>query len=88
MLWASSPHKTKQEKKIKMDKQEKLSEYGKRNWNKYNSAKMQEKRLFYDLLYELAQLIPEPVHENGRPYFFLLGLNFIQIIQEEKYVQI
>jgi len=80
MLWASSPHKTKQEKKIKMDKQEKLSEYGKRNWNKYNSAKMQEKRLFYDLLYELAQLIPEPVHENGRPpiqikdLFFSVGL--------------
>lgn len=63
-----------------MEKQKKLPGYKARNWNKYNSSKMQEKRLFYDLTYELAQLIPEPIHENGRPpvpikdLFFSLGL--------------
>lgn len=37
------------------------------NWHKYNLAKTQEKRLFYELLNELCKLIPEPIHENGRP---------------------
>ena len=63
-----------------MEKQEKLQESKKRNWNKYNSAKMQEKRLFYDLAYDLAQLIPDPIHGHGRPpvplkhLFFSRGL--------------
>ncbi len=36
-------------------------------WHTYNLAKTQEKRLVYRLLYELCQLIPEPLHTNGRP---------------------
>jgi len=36
-------------------------------WNKYNLAKTNEKRLFYELLDELCQLIPEPKKRNGRP---------------------
>src|SRR5205085_7781208 len=47
---------------------------------KYNLAKTQEKRLFYELLHELGSIIPEPPHDNGRPpiplrdLFFCLGL--------------
>ena len=36
-------------------------------WNKYNLAKTNEKRLFYELLDELCQLIPEPKKQTGRP---------------------
>lgn len=36
------------------------------DWHKYNLAKTSEKRLFYKLLSELCQIIPEPVHEAGR----------------------
>ena len=65
-----------------MYEQEKISDFeGKKiPWSKYNKAKTKEKRLFYDLLYELAQLIPEPSHDNGRPpipikdLFFSAGL--------------
>ncbi len=64
------------------DKQKKLpiDKRTKRNWALYNLAKTREKQLFYELLYELAQIIPEPIHENGRPpipikdLFFSAGL--------------
>ena len=36
-------------------------------WSKYNLAKSNEKRLFYELLYELCKLIPEPKKIIGRP---------------------
>lgn len=36
-------------------------------WNKYNLAKTNEKRLFYELLDELCKLIPEPKKRTGRP---------------------
>lgn len=36
-------------------------------WSKYNLAKTNEKRLFYELLSELCQLIPEPKKQAGRP---------------------
>ena len=36
-------------------------------WNKYNLAKTNEKRLFYELLDELCKLIPEPKKRKGRP---------------------
>lgn len=52
-----------------MESQEKLHWFTTkpRNWHLYNLAKTQEKRLFYKLLYELCQIIPEPQHVNGRP---------------------
>lgn len=54
---------------FKMEHQQKLpieKKYS-QNWHKYNLAKTHEKRLFYELLYELCQLIEEPFHDNGRP---------------------
>ena len=62
------------------DKQSKLPKDKNDYWHIYNLAKTREKMLFYDLLCELAQLIPEPPHDNGRPpvtvkdLFFSLGL--------------
>lgn len=37
------------------------------DWHKYNLAKTNEKRLFYRLLFELCELIPEPSQRTGRP---------------------
>jgi transposase len=60
--------------------QSNLNNEKKSDWRKYNLAKMKEKRLFYDLLYEIAQLVPEPKTTNGRPpvpvkdLLFSLGL--------------
>ncbi|MFX0178388.1 MAG: transposase [Candidatus Hodarchaeota archaeon] len=62
------------------EKQTNLNNQNKKDWRKYNLAKRKEKRLFYELLYELGQLIPEPPRKNGRPpvpvrdLFFSLGL--------------
>ncbi len=50
-----------------METQNKLPTYQGTDWHKYNLAKTNEKRLFYELLNELCKLIPEPIHENGRP---------------------
>lgn len=50
----------------KMDTQITLPTYESQDWHKYNLAKTQEKRLFYELLNELCSLIPEEVHEKGR----------------------
>jgi len=50
------------------------------NWHKYNLAKTNEKRLFYELLHDLSKIIKEPKYEFGRPtipikdLFFSLGL--------------
>ncbi|MBI2628840.1 transposase [Candidatus Pacearchaeota archaeon] len=50
------------------------------NWHKYNLAKTHEKRMFYQLLHELCQIIPEPDYKFGRPpipikdMIFCLGL--------------
>ncbi len=49
-----------------MDIQNTLPTYESQDWHKYNLAKTQEKRLFYELLNELCSLIPEEVHEKGR----------------------
>jgi len=52
----------------------------KTNWHKYNLAKTKEKRIFYELLYELSKLIPETLHDKGRKptplsdLIFCLGL--------------
>lgn len=45
-------------------------------WHLYNLAKTQEKRLFYRLLYELCQTIPEPKYEFGRPRIPIRDLIF------------
>ena len=51
-----------------------------RDWHIYNLAKTQEKRVFYELLKELSEVIVEPQQEIGRPraqvkdLFFSLGL--------------
>ena len=37
------------------------------DWHVYNLSKTKEKTLFYKLLHELCQMIPEPPHDNGRP---------------------
>lgn len=49
-----------------MEEQTFLQTFKGTNWHKYNLAKTQEKRLFYELLNELCQLIPEPMHDIGR----------------------
>lgn len=49
-------------------------------WHKYNLAKTNEKRLFYELLSDLGKIIAEPKYIAGRPpvnlkdMFFCLGL--------------
>lgn len=49
-------------------------------WHKYNLAKTNEKRLFYELLSDLGKIIVEPEYSLGRPpislkdMFFSLGL--------------
>ena len=84
-LWDFFPSYLKQNKEENKMTEEKeiqtnLTKLNKTNWRLYNLSKMEEKRLFYDLLYELAQIIPETEAKNGRPptpvkdLFFSLGL--------------
>ena len=47
------------------------------DWAKYNLAKTQEKRLFYELLHELCSLIPERPYSFGRPPIQLKDLVFM-----------
>jgi len=47
-----------------------------RNWNKYNLAKTNEKRLFLELLHDLAKIIEEPKYQFGRPSIPLKDLFF------------
>ncbi len=65
-------------KEIKMEKQTRLSTGKKhsQDWSKYNLAKTNEKRLFYELLYELVNVIEEPKHKLGRPPVPLRDLIF------------
>lgn len=50
------------------------------DWHKYNLAKTNEKRIFYELLHDLAKIIKEPKYQTGRPpikikdLFFSAGL--------------
>jgi len=50
------------------------------DWHKYNLAKCNEKRIFYELLGDLSKIIPEPKYQFGRPsipikdLFFSAGL--------------
>lgn len=37
------------------------------DWHKYNLAKTREKKMFYELLFELCEIIPEPIQTFGRP---------------------
>jgi len=46
------------------------------DWHKYNLAKTNEKRLFYELLFDLAKIIPEHEYEFGRPSIPLRDLFF------------
>lgn len=56
--------------KIPLDNQRKISDYegkSKDYWIKYNRAKTSEKTMFYMLLDELLEIIPQPSNSNGRP---------------------
>jgi len=46
------------------------------DWHKYNLAKTNEKRLFVELLRDLAKIIPEPKYQFGRPTIPLKDLFF------------
>ncbi len=46
------------------------------DWHKYNLAKTQEKRMFYELLHELCQIIPEHNQGKGRPTISISDLIF------------
>lgn len=60
------------EKQIRLPIKKKYSQ----DWHKYNLAKTNEKRLFYELLYDLAKIIQEPKYEFGRPSIPLRDLFF------------
>ncbi|MEA3248470.1 MAG: transposase, partial [Nanoarchaeota archaeon] len=51
------------------------------SWAKYNLAKTNEKRLFYELLNELCQLIPEQPYRFGRPPIQIRDLVFISCLK-------
>lgn len=61
-----------------MEKQQRLPINKKYNqdWHKYNLAKTNEKRLFIELLYDLAKIIKEPEYTFGRPTIPLRDLFF------------
>lgn len=54
-----------------------LPVYQSQDWHKYNLAKTNEKRVFYELLNELCQLIPETPYEFGRPSVPIKDLVFV-----------
>ncbi len=59
--------------------QRKLQEFSKKDpnyWFKYNQARTSEKRMFYMLLDDLLEVIPEPEIKNGRPPVPLKDLIF------------
>jgi len=64
------------EKQIRLPVEKKYSQ----DWHKYNLAKTNEKRLFYDLLHDLSKIIQEQEYSFGRPFvpikdlFFSAGL--------------
>lgn len=64
-----------------MEYQTLLPIYKTQDWHKYNLAKTNEKRLFYELLNELCQLIPEPIYEFGRPKIPIKDLVFVSALK-------
>jgi transposase len=64
-----------------MENQCQLNIYEGQNWHKYNLAKTQEKRVFYELLNELCQLIPEEVHDKGRKPIPIKDMIFISALK-------
>lgn len=54
-----------------------LSKKHSQNWAKYNLAKTNEKRLFYELLNELCKIIPEPPYVFGRPAIPIRDMIFV-----------
>lgn len=58
-----------------------LPVYQTQDWHKYNLAKTNEKRLFYELLNELCQLIPEIPYETGRPAVPIKDLVFMSALK-------
>ncbi len=77
-----------------MDKQQKLPIEAKytQKWHLYNLAKTNEKRLFYQLLFDLCKIIPEPRYEFGRPpisprdLIFSLGLKLYNGFSSRKII--
>lgn len=64
---------------IPPDPQRKINEFypkDKNYWNKYNQARTSEKRMFYMLLDDLLDIIPNPKSTNGRPPIPLRDLIF------------
>lgn len=61
-------------------------------WHLYNLAKTNEKKMFYDLLYELCQIIPEVRYDFGRPpacprdLVFSLGLKLYNNFSSRKII--
>jgi len=64
-----------------MEQQSYLHTFQRTDWHRYNLAKTQEKRLFYELLNELCKLIPEPIHENGRPPIPIRDMVFMSALK-------
>jgi len=59
--------------------QRKLNEFSRKDvnyWQKYNKARTNEKRMFYMLLDDLLDVIPQPKVKNGRPPIPLRDLIF------------
>ena len=64
-----------------MDYQTLLPVYQTQDWHKYNLAKTNEKRLFYELLTQLCNLIPEKPYQFGRPSMSLKDMVFISCLK-------
>lgn len=64
-----------------MENQAKLNTFQGQDWHKYNLARTLEKRIFYELLDELCQLIPEMPKGNGRPPIQLKDLFFMSALK-------
>jgi transposase len=64
-----------------METQNTLPTYESQDWHKYNLAKTQEKRLFYELLNELCAIIPEEQHEKGRKPYPIKDLVFVSALK-------
>jgi transposase len=69
---------------IPLDPQRKVNEFfpkGDDYWTKYNRARTSEKRMFYMLLDDLLEVIPNPTGGNGRPPVPLRDLIFCACIK-------
>lgn len=61
--------------------QTRIIEFEGMNWHRYNLARTKEKKLFYELLNELCQLIPDLPKGNGRPPIPLKDLFFMAALK-------